>query len=74
MRNVVISNIGPGPIKIEIQGRNARGHFEQQAEHVLKEGQNKVLTLAEFASAQLIALPAEKDPLQTPPDFKTNIV
>lgn len=55
-RNVMIVNMGPGSVKAEVQGRNARGHYEQTAEHVIKEDTAKVLTLGAFASVQLIAV------------------
>lgn len=55
-RNIVIANMGPGSVKAEVQGRNARGHFEQQAEHLIKQDTIKVLTVGAFASVQIIAV------------------
>lgn len=57
-RNVVISNLGPGSIKAEVQGRNARGHYEQSAEYEIKENTVKVLTLGAHTSLQIIEVEA----------------
>lgn len=58
-RNIVIANMGPGSVKAEVQGRNSRGHFEQQAEHLIKQDTIKVLTIGAFSSVQVIAVDEE---------------
>lgn len=61
-RTVLVTNLGPGPIKAEVQGRNSRGHFEQQAEYRIEENTFKSITLAETSSFQILPVPAANEP------------
>lgn len=70
---IILTNLGPGDGKIEVQGRNARGHYEQKAEYELKAGSFKSLTLAEHDSFQYV--PAREPKASDPPQgFSENIV
>lgn len=56
---VMIANKGPThSIKVEVQGRNAQGHFEQVAEHTVAPNQFTEVYVYPGQSFQVIELPA----------------